>query len=171
MMDWFDPAAGVVLMHPTGVKDGMRHAREIKGPDGEPATELTPIWNSGYSNGAWFRTSDGQLHSFYSDPYGNGATYVWVQPEILPESMPPHKGRWVTNRRFIPTDEGLGWTTDRHFYQRTREVDKFVAKDGRVYRLLHGRSYRWEDTRQGGALVVVLGLPVGSGCEVARPEP
>lgn len=146
-MEWFDPTAGVVLMHPAQVKDGMRLAREVVSPEGVPTTELTPVWDSGYSNGAWFRTSDSKLHTFYSDPYGNGASFVWVQPEILTESMPPYEGRWLTNQKF---DERAGMVGDRYFYERTTAVDEWICPDSRrVYRLLHGRSRRREDTGPG----------------------
>jgi hypothetical protein len=147
-MEWFDPTLNVQFLHPSAVRKGMSLARAVTGEDGQVRTALYPVWDIGtaaqtfpaYSIGYWFRTSDGKLHS------ASSADRVPVITEITDETQPPSSGIWITNQRF---DENAGLLGDRHFYERSRAIDKFEAEDGRVYRLLYGCSRRSEDTGPG----------------------
>jgi len=146
---WFDPSANVKLMHPDEIERGMRLAREVTRPDGSPGTELLPVWDvsigGGYSPyggiGRSFRTMDGELRQAASN------SRVWADPEIRREHLPPHDAKWITHQKFGIHDQLPGALGDRYFYQRTRAVDTYTAEDGRVYRLLHGRSTRQDSRR------------------------
>ncbi|MFJ7280665.1 hypothetical protein [Kitasatospora sp. NPDC098663] len=98
MSDWFDPDAGVVLMHPCDLKAGMRLASRRIDENDRQVTVLTPLWTAKHDSG---RTSDGEFHSWRSFSPDSGVR-VWAHPEIRPEFMPPHEGTWITN---IPSSQ------------------------------------------------------------------
>lgn len=146
---WFDPAAGVVLLHPSEIKRGMQLAHEAAEPGGDRTTVLTPVWDIGVGGthephggiGYTFRTSDGECHPAPSN------ARVWAHPQVHDEDLPPHAGRWITNQPFGVHDHQPGALGDRYFYERTRAVEMFTAADGRVYRLLRGASTRHDNRR------------------------
>ncbi|MFF3957374.1 hypothetical protein ACFYY1_29795 [Streptomyces sp. NPDC001890] len=146
---WPDESAGVELLHPAQIETGQRLAREITRPDGTIGTEFATVWDVSVGGtyetyggiGYSFRTSDGELHPAPSN------SRLWAHPQIRPEDLPPHEGQWITNQRFGAHDHKPGMLGDRYFYERTRALDTFTVPDGRVYRLLYGRSTR-HDNRQ-----------------------
>ncbi|MER5891109.1 hypothetical protein ABT160_45475 [Streptomyces sp. NPDC001941] len=144
---WPDESAGVELLDPSQIKTGQRLARQVTRSDGSIGTEFTPVWGISVGGthetsvgiGYGFRTSDGEWHRAASN------SFMWAHPQIRPEDLPPHEGTWITHQRFGAHDDKPGVLGDRYFYERTRAIDTFTASDGRVYRLLSGRSTRHDN--------------------------
>ncbi|MBL1115373.1 hypothetical protein JK364_23670 [Streptomyces sp. 110] len=147
-MEWFDSTLNVQYMHPAEIKEGMRWAREVQrplGPGGsmQSCTELTPVWDIGLGNSGGyygmrylFSLKTGELRSAQDNDR------VPVDPEILPENLPPYEGTWITNEPFGFHDHKPGVIPDRHWYENSRALEVWTAEDGRVYRLLAYRSHR-----------------------------
>lgn len=158
-MEWFDSTANVQYLHPAHIEVGMRWAFEAEKPTGpngamQLCTELTPVWNigigasGGFSHGSrrLFRLRTGELRTTEDNHR------VPVDPEILPENLPPHDSTWITHERFGLHD-AKGFTTDREWYEVSRLLEKYETEDGRVYRLLAGKHgvikvVRWDQGKK-----------------------